>query len=76
MALIKKMVKVERNASVHKEVQADYQVFEIKGKKYLQINSYGSATRKDVGKLSQSMQFNEDSIRQLINLLKETIDEN
>ena len=72
MALVKKLSKVrmDRNA-VHAPVKdATFSVFEDEnGRSYLQIDTYGSPTRKLVGKKSQSLQFGPDALRQLRQIL-------
>jgi len=67
---IKKIVK-QKN-SVHDEVHATYTVFEINGNKYFQIDTYGRADREMPEKISQSIQFDNDSAKYLVNLLVKT----
>ena len=67
MALVKQLdeINMERN-SVHGEVEATFTVFRgDSGKRYLQIDTYGSRDRAIPGKKSQSIQFDDDSVRQL-----------
>ncbi|EYD76999.1 hypothetical protein Rumeso_01409 [Rubellimicrobium mesophilum DSM 19309] len=45
-------------------------VAEVEGGRLFQINSYGSDARQIPGKLSQTLQFTEDSARHLYNALK------
>lgn len=67
----KNIVKVEKSYnSVHKAVDSTYTVFVLKGKKYFQLDTYGSTDRKYVGKVSQSIQFDKDTANNLIELLK------
>ena len=48
-----------------------YSVFEDgKGNKYLQIDTYGSKSRKIPGKKSQSIRFSPEAIEQLKEILK------
>jgi hypothetical protein len=68
LALVKKLEKTEINARVHGEVVADYNIVIKDGKKYLQINTYGSEHRKE-NKVSQTIQFNEESVKQLIGII-------
>lgn len=72
MALVTSVVRDERNfRSIHPtEVSAYYLVAELDGKKVLQINTYGSAGRDVPGKLSQTLQFNEQSAREIFAVLK------
>ena len=69
MALVTKLEKTEINARVHGKVEADYNIVIKDGKKYLQINTYGSEHRKE-NKVSQTIQFNEESAKQLIKIIK------
>ena len=73
MALIRKLIRRVKTAQLHEEVDATYSTFrdEQEGQVF-QIDSYGSATRKLSGKVSQSIQLNEDAARQLLQLLQET----
>ncbi len=59
----------ERNY-VHKNVQATYTVFEVEGKKYFQIDTFGREERKIPGKTSQSIQFDRETAEYLLDLLK------
>ena len=51
------------------QVVCKYMIHEESGKKILQLNTYGSADRDVPGKLSQTLQFDEDSAAQLAGLL-------
>ena len=71
MALIKHLdqINMDRNR-VHGAVEATYTVFRgDHGKRYLQIDTYGSPHRVFTGSKSQSIQFDEDSIRELKTIL-------
>ena len=71
MALIKRMKEKRLDrTSVHEEAEASFIVFPDDNPKYLQINSYGSASREKKGKTSQSMQFGPEGIRQLKAILE------
>jgi hypothetical protein len=51
---------------VHEEVECAYSVFsDSRGKKYLQLETFGSPSRKLAGKVSQSVQFDEASLQEL-----------
>lgn len=67
---IRNLTKVnkERN-TVHDQVYATYTVFDSNGEKYLQIDTYGKATRDNPEKISQSFQFNREAATCLANLL-------
>ena len=55
MALIKQMKKVDRNARVHDEVEASYTVIRKSDEVFIQINTYGSPSRKAKGVVSQTI---------------------
>lgn len=59
--------------SVHKSVDATYSTFEIDGKKYFQIDTYGSSDRKITGKQSQSIQIDQEMAKELLPLLLKTL---
>lgn len=64
---IKKLDK-DRN-SVHNKVRATYTTFTSDGKKYFQIDTYGSSTREIKDKISQSIQLDEETAQELIKLM-------
>ena len=73
MAIVRKLdpIKLDRE-SRHSEVDCTYSVIEDeKGDKYLQIDTYGSKTRKIPGKKSQSIRFSPDAIKELKMILKQ-----
>ena len=53
----------------HDKVKATYTCFEIDNKKYFQIDTYGKSSRKEVEKISQSIQFDEESAKLLVKML-------
>jgi hypothetical protein len=72
MAIIRKLdpATLERD-SKHTEVDCTYTILtDSQGKKSLQIDTYGSATRKIPGKKSQSIRFSPEAIKQLKGILK------
>ena len=69
---IKKLDK-ERN-SVHSKVRATYTTFTSEGKKYFQIDTYGSPTREMKDKISQSIQIDKDTAKELIKLMMNIFD--
>ena len=71
MAMIGRFVEgqMERN-SVHDEIEAKYVIFEHDGRSFLQIDTYGRASREMPGKKSQSIQLDRDSGLALIKILK------
>lgn len=62
-------VDLERDTK-HTNVNCTYSVVETDGKKYLQIDTYGSAARKIPGKKSQSIRFDPDAIKQLKSIIE------
>lgn len=69
---IKKIDK-DRN-SVHSKVRATYTTFTSDGKKYFQIDTYGSLTREMKDKISQSIQVDKEMAKELVKLLLDTFD--
>jgi hypothetical protein len=71
MAIVNKLDKIVlEKDSKHSEVNCTYSIVDVGDKKYLQIDTYGSKTRKMPGKKSQSLRFSPEAILQL----KEIID--
>lgn len=71
MAIVRKLdpLTLEKD-SKHSEVDCTYSIVtDNQGKKFLQIDTYGSATRKIPGKKSQSIRFSPSAIKQLRNIL-------
>lgn len=68
MALVRKLAeqKLDRDAP-HKEVECTYSI--VDGK-FLQLNTYGSKTRKVQGHQSQTIRFAPEAIEQLKALLQ------
>lgn len=64
----------KKKNSIHDQVYATYTVFDNNGEKYLQIDTYGKATRENPEKISQSFQFNREVASYLANLLIEEFD--
>ena len=72
MVIVRKLdpIQLERD-SKHSEVDCTYAIVEDdKGDKYLQIDTYGSATRQIPGKKSQSISFSQEAIKQLKEILE------
>jgi hypothetical protein len=57
---------------VHGDVECGYTVFESGGRSYLQLDTYGSSDRAIPGKVSQSIQVDEEGARELKRLLQRT----
>lgn len=57
---------------VHEEVACTFATFEVDGRRYLQLDTYGSISRAFPGKISQSVQFDREGARSLKRLLERT----
>jgi hypothetical protein len=70
MALVQKIEKadLERN-SVHGPADCTYSAFTEGGRRYFQLDTYGSKGRKFTGKKSQTIQLDAASARALVELL-------
>ncbi|EGR1985685.1 hypothetical protein Q6U62_003591 [Vibrio parahaemolyticus] len=71
MAIVRKMenITLERDSS-HSEVNATYTVVVgDNGEKYLQVDTYGSTKRQEIGKKSQSVRFSPEAIEQLKSII-------
>ena len=62
----------ERNY-IHDEVEATYTVFSEQGETFFQIDTYGKPGRAIPGKISQSIQFDEQTARHLVALLSKEL---
>ncbi|NDV24330.1 methionyl-tRNA formyltransferase [Desulfovibrio sp. JC022] len=71
MAIIRQLEhrELERFAK-HTETEGTYSIVELDGKKYLQIDTYGSKQRQDRGKISQSLRLSQEAIEQLLKIIK------
>ena len=70
LSSIKKIGK-ERN-TLHDKVITTYSTFIYNGKKYIQFDMFGRPDRENPGKISQTLQLDEETAKFLISLLKET----
>ena len=72
MALIKsfKPIGADSRGQVHRtEVDCGWAFFTIAGRTYLQLDTYGSQARAIPGKVSQTLQLDEDAARELKRLI-------
>ena len=71
MAFVKRIVADDREIRSLQPTQVEcrYMVKEINGRMFLQLNSYGSDQRQIPDKLSQTLQFDEASARELWEVL-------
>ena len=75
MALVTRLERMtkERN-SVHTPVDCVYTVFSgSDGRRYLQLDTFGSRNRQIVGKVSQSIQFGRDAAFELKRIIEEEL---
>ena len=73
MALIEKFMPAPKdNNRVHEGVECGWTRFERKGRVYIQLDTYGSMSRKVPGKVSQSIQLDRDGAIELLRLLRQT----
>jgi hypothetical protein len=71
VALISKFVHVQKESnSVHDPVECGWTVFERNGATYVQLDTYGSGSRQIPGKVSQSIQVDEEAAGQLVRILR------
>ena len=74
---IRKIKKIEKQTNkVHEEVEVTFTTFIQDGKKYFQIDTYGSINRDRTATISQSFQADEESVHALVSLLKQEFGEN
>ena len=72
MALIKSFEhkSMDRN-SIHGAIEATYTTFERDGRRFIQVDNFGSAEREIPGKKSQTFQLDEKSARELFDILRD-----
>jgi hypothetical protein len=72
MALVNTIEKIQKTSQrVHGPVECSYSVFSEGGKRYLQLDTYGSSDRAQPGKVSQALQFDRKSAERLLQLIHE-----
>ena len=70
MALVRKIRKISKaRPAVHAEVECECAIFEEKGARYLQLDTYGTKQRKRKDQISQSIQLTRESADELRRLL-------
>ncbi len=69
MAIVRSLEakEIDRSAS-HTEVEATVSLVEADGEKFIQIDTYGSASRAVPGKVSQSLRLSKSAYDQLVAL--------
>ena len=55
---------------VHGPVLCGWKIFKAAGKRHVQLDTYGSDARKLTGKVSQSIQFDQASAAELLEILR------
>jgi hypothetical protein len=76
LALVTDLTELQKERNhVHGVVECGYTVFESRGTRYLQLDTYGSPHRKIPGKTSQSIQLNAHAAAQLKALIEKTFPE-
>jgi hypothetical protein len=72
MALIKTFEEKRRDRqSIHDSIDATYAVFERDGRTFVQIDTRGRAERENPEKVSQSLQLDRKSARELFDVLRD-----
>lgn len=72
---INKMKKIDKNRNyVHDKVIGTYTIFEVNGEKFFQIDTYGRIEREMPEKISQSIQFDKETAKYMVNLLIKEFD--
>jgi hypothetical protein len=71
MGRLTTLERTENNAGkIHKIFyEAKYKIFDAKGSKYMQIDTMGSKNRENLGKISQSIQFDKQFAKELVSIL-------
>jgi hypothetical protein len=71
MALIKEFRSVTSDVQrVHGPVTCGHRIFTVDGQRILQLDTYGSTERQIPDKISQSLQLDADSARELLAIIK------
>ena len=72
MAIVRKLEKLDGiTPARHTEAQCTYAIVrDDDGKSYLQVDTYGSATRQIRGKKSQSIRFSPEAVVQLRRIIE------
>jgi hypothetical protein len=63
--------RVLENGSRHTDAEGTYSIVESEGIRMLQIDTYGSENRKIPGKVSQSIRFSPEALKQLTKIIRE-----
>ena len=72
---LKNIKKIEKNRNtIHDKVYTTYTVFKADGDRYVQIDTYGKIDRETPEKISQSIQFDKQTAKFIVELLKKEFD--
>ena len=63
-------IQTDRQA-IHGSVECGWRIFAVDDNRILQLDTYGSADRNLPGKVSQSIQLDEDGARRLVGIIRE-----
>ena len=76
MAIISSFRKLPRTSGrLHRtHVECGYVIFDAGGKRFLQLETYGSDERQIPGKVSQTLQLDEDAAMRLAELIRRAFD--
>jgi len=73
MALVSSLEHVRKERQiVHGATRCLVSVFEVNGNWFIQLDTYGSDSREQPGKVSQSVQFDKRAAAQLLKLIRDT----
>jgi hypothetical protein len=72
VALIVKFEERGGNERRHGDVNCGYRWFDVDGQRILQLDTYGSDERQIPGKVSQSIQLDEQGARDLLSIIRRT----
>ncbi|MEU1268938.1 hypothetical protein [Streptomyces sp. NPDC005799] len=73
MALIEEFQSVSSDSQkLHGPVTCGYRTFTVDGRRVLQLDTYGSPDRQIHGKISQSIQLDRDSARDLLKIIEDS----
>lgn len=77
MATIRELeLRILEKYTRHTDAEGTYSIiYESDGEKVLQIDTYGSKNRRIPGKVSQSIRFSPEGLKQLKRILKEHFEE-
>ena len=72
---LKNIKNIEKNRNtIHDKVYTTYTVFKADGDRYVQIDTYGKIDRENPEKISQSIQFDKQTAKFIVELLKKEFD--